>query len=151
MDSSGSSSIANNYYREFMADGGETTDDEIQEEAVTSACSLAVRYMNHCSNPPRQINKRDYIERDRLAANDQLMKDYFDEAPTYPNPEVFRRRFRMSKRLFLRIAKDLEDNYDYFKQKADARGILGFTVSKSALRRYESWLMETQPISMTST
>ncbi|XP_035841280.1 uncharacterized protein LOC118488175 [Helianthus annuus] len=33
----------------------------------------------------------------------------------------------MSKRLFLRIVDDLEANYDYFKQKADARGALGFT------------------------
>ncbi|KAJ0567004.1 putative harbinger transposase-derived protein [Helianthus annuus] len=55
------------------------------------------------------------------------MKDYFDEAPTFSNPEIFRRRFRMSKRLFLRIVDDLEANYDYFKQKADARGTLGFT------------------------
>ncbi|XP_035838888.1 uncharacterized protein LOC110906851 [Helianthus annuus] len=33
----------------------------------------------------------------------------------------------MSKRLFLRIINDLEANYDYFKQKPDARGYLGFT------------------------
>ena len=55
------------------------------------------------------------------------MKDYFDEAPTYPNPEVFRRCFQMSKRLFLRIVEDFENNFDYFKQKADAKGTLGFT------------------------
>ncbi|XP_021985392.1 uncharacterized protein LOC110881443 [Helianthus annuus] len=54
------------------------------------------------------------------------MKDYFDEAPTFSN-EFFRHRFRMSKRLFLRIVDDLEANYDYFKQKPDARGALGFT------------------------
>ncbi|XP_035832902.1 uncharacterized protein LOC118481765 [Helianthus annuus] len=33
----------------------------------------------------------------------------------------------MSKRSFLRIVDDLETNYDYFKQKADAKGTLGFT------------------------
>jgi hypothetical protein len=33
----------------------------------------------------------------------------------------------MSKNLFLRITEDLESAYDYFKQKPDARGCLGFT------------------------
>ncbi|KAJ0923129.1 hypothetical protein HanPSC8_Chr05g0212141 [Helianthus annuus] len=33
----------------------------------------------------------------------------------------------MSKWLFLRIVNDLEANYEYFKQKPDARGALGFT------------------------
>ncbi|XP_035830076.1 uncharacterized protein LOC118479581 [Helianthus annuus] len=33
----------------------------------------------------------------------------------------------MSKRLFLCIVDDLKANYDYFKQKVDARGALGYT------------------------
>ena len=33
----------------------------------------------------------------------------------------------MSKGLFLRISEELESRYDYFKQKPDARGCLGFT------------------------
>ncbi|XP_022024701.1 uncharacterized protein LOC110925037 [Helianthus annuus] len=127
MDSPSSSSISNYYYREFLADDGESTDEEVEQEAVTSACQLAVRYMAHCSLPKREIKTRDYIELDRRVANDRLMKDYFVEAPTYLNPEVFRRRFRMSKHLFLCIVEDLESNFDYFTQKADAKGQLGFT------------------------
>ncbi|XP_035834277.1 uncharacterized protein LOC110883120 [Helianthus annuus] len=90
------------------------------------ACKLAMRYAEHCRRPQAKKGKRGYIERDRRGAHDRLMKDYFDEEPTYSN-EMFRRRFRMSKRLFLRIVHDLEANYDFFKQKADARGELGFT------------------------
>ncbi|XP_022030052.1 uncharacterized protein LOC110930972 [Helianthus annuus] len=40
------------------------------------------------------------------------MADYFAENPVYTD-EMFRRRFRMSRRLFLRIANDLA-NYDPF-------------------------------------
>ncbi|XP_022031381.1 uncharacterized protein LOC110932346 [Helianthus annuus] len=127
MGSPSSSSITNYYYREFLADDGESTDEEVEQEAVTSACQLAVRYVKHSRQPEREVKTRDYIELDRRAANDRLMKDYFDEAPTFPNPEVFRRRFRMSKHLFLHIVDDLENNFDYFKQKADAKGTLGFT------------------------
>ena len=54
------------------------------------------------------------------------MKDYFNPSPVH-GPDVFRRRFRMSKRLFLRITEDLEASYEYFQQKPDARGYLGFT------------------------
>ncbi|XP_022019205.1 uncharacterized protein LOC110919240 [Helianthus annuus] len=96
MSSPSSSSIANYYYREFLADDGESTDEEVEQEAVTSACQLAVRYAKHCSRPEHEVKTRDYIERDRRAANDRLKKDYFDDAPTFRNPEVFRRRFRMS-------------------------------------------------------
>ena len=70
--------------------------------------------------------RRSYIHRDREQANTRLMKDYFDEAPTF-NDAMFRRRFRMSKRLFLRIVEDMEREYEYFQQKPDARGYLGFT------------------------
>ncbi|MFS8010699.1 putative harbinger transposase-derived protein [Helianthus anomalus] len=126
MDSPSSSSMINFYYNEFFADGDGSTDEELEQEAVTSACQLAVRYVNHSRRPEAPKNKRGYVERDRRAAHERLMKDYFDEAPTFSN-EVFRRRFPMSKRLFLRIVSDLEANYDYFKQKPDARGYLGFT------------------------
>ncbi|XP_022014696.1 uncharacterized protein LOC110914192 [Helianthus annuus] len=122
-----SPSIANYYYKNFLADEGDSTDEEVEQEAVTSACELAARYFKHYSEPQRKILPREYIQRDRQAANDRLIKDYFAKASTYPNPEVFRRRFRMSKHLFLRIVEDLENTYDYFKQKADAKKTLGFT------------------------
>ncbi|XP_022041815.1 uncharacterized protein LOC110944460 [Helianthus annuus] len=126
MDSPSSSSMLNCCYHEFFADGDGSTDEEVEQEAVTGACKLAMRYAEHCRRPQAKKGKRGYIERDRRGAHDRLMKDYFDEEPTYSN-EMFRRRFRMSKRLFLRIVHDLEANYDFFKQKADARGELGFT------------------------
>ncbi|KAJ0751828.1 putative harbinger transposase-derived protein [Helianthus annuus] len=126
MDSPSSSSMLNYCYHEFFADGDGSTDEEVEQEAVTGACKLAMRYAEHCRRPQAKKGKRGYIERDRRGAHDRLMKDYFDEEPTYSN-EMFRRRFRMSKRLFLRIVHDLEANYDFFKQKADARGELGFT------------------------
>ncbi|XP_022003869.1 uncharacterized protein LOC110901344 [Helianthus annuus] len=126
MDSPSSSSMLNYCYHEFFADGDGSTDEEVEQEAVMGACKLAMRYAEHCRRPQAKKGKRGYIERDRRGAHDRLMKDYFDEEPTYSN-EMFRRRFRMSKRLFLRIVHDLEANYDFFKQKADARGELGFT------------------------
>jgi hypothetical protein len=49
---------------------------------------------------------RQFIDRKHEEGHNRLMEDYFAEEPKYPL-EVFRRRFRMDRRLFLRIADDL--------------------------------------------
>ena len=49
-----------------------------------------------------QRKHRQYIERDRLAGHKRFYLEYFADTPIYP-PHLFRRRFRMSRFLFLRI------------------------------------------------
>ncbi|KAJ9540661.1 hypothetical protein OSB04_027167 [Centaurea solstitialis] len=60
---------------------------------------------------PRGPNK----ERGREEGHDKLITDYFSNNPVY-NDEDFKRRFRMTRRLFLRIVNDLERELEYFKQ-----------------------------------
>ncbi|XP_010230048.1 uncharacterized protein LOC104582294 [Brachypodium distachyon] len=55
-----------------------------------------------------------------------LYTDYFVDDPLH-NDVIFRRRFRMSRKLFLKIAEYLREYDDYFKLKRDAVGTLGFT------------------------
>ncbi|XP_076921979.1 uncharacterized protein LOC143583599 [Bidens hawaiensis] len=123
MDSPSSSDIINRY----LKINEHTTDDEAEEEAVTSAGTLAAKYIQSIYSSPQPVLRREYVERDREGANTHLMEDYFVDSPTYKNSKTLRRHFRMSKRLFLRIDNDLEREYDYFKKKLDARGMLGFT------------------------
>ncbi|CAN7076859.1 unnamed protein product, partial [Brassica oleracea var. botrytis] len=82
------------------------------------------------ANKPK---RRAYIERDREQGHNQLWNDYFKEHPTYP-PDMFRRRFRMNKPLFLRIVDRLNNEYlrrptaDDLRRLLDngeARGFLG--------------------------
>ncbi|KAK9047947.1 hypothetical protein SSX86_033091 [Deinandra increscens subsp. villosa] len=106
-------------------------DDEIEDEIVS--------YMMQMETPPvpRPIIHRTQIERDRDAANRNLMNDYFSATPTYRSAKTFFNRFRMSKRMFLRILNDLEIEFPYFQQRCDARRKLGFTAIQkvtSALR-----------------
>ncbi|XP_021979982.1 uncharacterized protein LOC110876112 [Helianthus annuus] len=54
------------------------------------------------------------------------MEDYFVEDLKY-NKDIFRHRFRMSKRLFLKIVADVEANDSWFQEALDARGRKGFT------------------------
>ncbi|KAE8970837.1 hypothetical protein PR001_g27083 [Phytophthora rubi] len=65
---------------------------------------------------------------DRLAGfyAELFHRDYFSGLPTY-NGEHFRRRFRMNRDLFNKIASDIECHDPYFRQKADCTGKLGLT------------------------
>ncbi|XP_035829946.1 uncharacterized protein LOC118479503 [Helianthus annuus] len=62
MDSPSSSSMVNFYYNEYFADGDGSTYEELEQEAVTSACQLAVRYVKHSSRPQAEKNKRGIID-----------------------------------------------------------------------------------------
>ncbi|XP_021991983.1 uncharacterized protein LOC110888783 [Helianthus annuus] len=101
--------------------------EEAINEAVMTTINLMVQVASEDNETDDQpIRKRTHIMRDRAAGQQRLMQDYFGEEPVY-DAKIFRCRFRMSKRLFTRITNDMEEDYDYFKQKYDARGYLGFT------------------------
>ena len=73
-------------------------------------------------NPkPKERKTRVFIERHREEGHQKLWNDYFSETPTYPH-NVFRRRFRMNKALFLRIVHRLSTEVEYFQPKVDATG-----------------------------
>ena len=111
--------------------------EEMQErdnEVTSMLLNDPMRVEDEAFVPQRQTRK--HIVRDRLTANERLMQDYFNDPCTYDDA-TFRRRFRMSRRLFLRIVGDLERDYEHFQQRPDARGMLGFTAIQkctSALR-----------------
>ncbi|XP_076928213.1 uncharacterized protein LOC143592094 [Bidens hawaiensis] len=69
--------------------------------------------------------RRSYILRDHQDANDRLTKDYFNDIPIFDGVTC-KRRFRLSRRIFLRIAGD-EREYTYFQQKPNAIEYLGLT------------------------
>ncbi|XP_071740109.1 protein ALP1-like [Rutidosis leptorrhynchoides] len=96
-------------------------------------------------NNERVPRTRRYIHRDREQAGEMLHKHYFCESPKFHDRHV-KRRFRMSKDLFLCIINDiiaydvqpLPRHFEYFKPKIDALGRKSFsTIQKctSALRQ----------------
>ncbi|XP_071688308.1 protein ALP1-like [Rutidosis leptorrhynchoides] len=82
-----------------------------------------------------QRQPRRFLNRDREAAGELLWNDYFCENPTFPD-DIFKRRFRMRKVLFLRIRDGIlqhsytpnaPDHFTFFQQRPDALGRLGFS------------------------
>src|SRR3954470_20844592 len=69
---------------------------------------------------------RRHIPRPREQSHQRLWEDYFAPDCLYPD-RTFRRRFRMRRELFMRIANAVESRNEYFVQKRDAVGRLGLS------------------------
>ena len=85
------------------------TECEEQEyyEQYRATYEAYVAAANPAAPPPRPTRStRRYIPRDREGANERLSADYFYHQPRFPE-DYFRLRFRMSKRLFMRIVNIL--------------------------------------------
>ncbi|KAL5834043.1 hypothetical protein ACOSQ3_017717 [Xanthoceras sorbifolium] len=88
---------------------------------------LMAYYLNQqdSDQPSRggSIPGHNVIHRGREEVAHNLWADYFAENPRY-NELMFRRRFRMSRSLFLRIANEVDN---YFVQRRDGLGRLGLS------------------------
>ena len=78
---------------------------------------------------------RNPINRDREGAEERLMADYFNDHCRYPL-SVFRKRYRMRRKLFLKIVKGistyeadpLPDHFNYFRVRPDCTGRMSLSV-----------------------
>ncbi|XP_052620997.1 uncharacterized protein LOC128126878 [Lactuca sativa] len=80
----------------------------------------------HAEESSNAARTRAVVNRDRQAAHDLLVRDYFADNCLY-NDDSFERRFRLNNAIFLRISNALKSRYDFFKQKPDARRRMGFS------------------------
>src|SRR4051812_7738937 len=62
---------------------------------------------------------RKSIYRDREAGHRRLENDYFSQNPAY-SKQIFRRRFRMGRHVFLRVMDALTNFDPYFQSRVDA-------------------------------
>nr|KAJ0207049.1 hypothetical protein LSAT_V11C500274670 [Lactuca sativa] len=84
------------------------SDDNLVLHTLLYAAQDVIRQRGETSH--REKKHKKYINRDREATHELLVH-----------------RFRISRKLFLRIASDLERNYEFFQLRWDARGKRGFT------------------------
>lgn len=98
--------VANYYY-----DSDDSDDYRKEENALTNGEEVTTTLKR----------KRRTIYRDRRGTLEKLMNDYFVPLPRYPE-SMFKRRFRMSSRLFNYILSELKANFPYFTQRKDAAG-----------------------------
>ncbi|KAK3222735.1 hypothetical protein Dsin_009760 [Dipteronia sinensis] len=84
------------------------------------------QYLNQQNNPVTRggsIPGHIVINRERESGDSRLFYDYFVENPRY-NDQMFHRRFRMGRSLFLRIVEKVKARDNYFVQRRDSVGRL---------------------------
>ncbi|XP_019189266.1 PREDICTED: uncharacterized protein LOC109183665 [Ipomoea nil] len=82
------------------------------------------------------ISRHRVIYCDREDGDRRLHADYLSENPKY-NEAIFRRRFRMSQNFFLRIANAVADHENYFVQRRDKIGRLGFSTLQKVIAAFQ--------------
>ncbi|XP_021995834.1 uncharacterized protein LOC110893018 [Helianthus annuus] len=101
------------------------------DDELASTDSTIIFFSKISSSKPNyktraHLSKKRYVRRDHESGHETLMADYFVEDPKY-NDDIFRHRFRMSKRLFLKIVSEVEANNPWFEEGVSARMNKGFT------------------------
>ncbi|XP_057440379.1 uncharacterized protein LOC130732326 [Lotus japonicus] len=101
-------------------------DELINDTTIKDMMQEEMEFYQRRANTVRPKRTRKVIERDREAGNERLWNDYFSENPVYTE-ELFRRRFRMRKHVFLRIVGALGSHDPYFLMSVDAVGRQGLS------------------------
>jgi hypothetical protein len=94
----------------------------VQQDMLDSfAKEIAVEVKGSLESQALSVGRgpRNYVDRPREAAAEQLVRDYFCDNPIYPS-KVFRTRFRMRRPLFERIVHALGEWSPEFTQRRDA-------------------------------
>ncbi|XP_076956177.1 uncharacterized protein LOC143631241 [Bidens hawaiensis] len=106
---------------DYYPDPDVISDSDSRDEVIFSVIlDAALVLVEHCESS-QPLTRRPHRQRDRVGAHERLMQDYFSPDANF-DAEQFRRRFRLSRQLFLRIFGDLERDYAFFQQRDDARG-----------------------------
>ncbi|XP_023769184.1 uncharacterized protein LOC111917758 [Lactuca sativa] len=103
-------------------------DNDSDEDLILYTLLSATRDVVHERGESSNVEKkhRKWINRDCEAAHEHLVHDYFVVDSLY-DLSKFKERLCISRTLFLRIARDLACNYEFFQLRWDVKGKHGFT------------------------
>ncbi|XP_020266873.1 uncharacterized protein LOC109842405 [Asparagus officinalis] len=124
--SSSSSSDDDNFLTNIIAEINET--EEVICEYINNNMIIAnnLRQQNYQPIHGGSIPGHAVINRDRETAHQNLVIDYFVDNPRF-GEDMFRRRYRMSRSLFIRIVDAVKDHDHYFQQRSDRLGRMGLS------------------------
>jgi len=112
----------------FLEDESDGSDDELEMASVLIA-EMEEMESNKRPKHGGSVQGHEVVHRNKQQGHDKLFADYFASNPVF-GPVTFRRRFRMTKELFLRIVAAVEAHCPYFKQTRNAAGDVGHSALK---------------------
>ena len=95
-------SSSHNTFDESIDEGFDQYFDQFFDQQFDQTMENLINANGDQEDARNKRKKRAFIERNREEGNLRLWNDYFSDTPTYPE-NLFRRRFRMNKRLFMHI------------------------------------------------
>ncbi|XP_031099845.1 uncharacterized protein LOC116004044 [Ipomoea triloba] len=107
-------------------DDDDTSDEEFEEQMMASMMWVTQKIVEIRQNSSQSRKRRRYIDRNHESGHNRLVTDYFSDEPVF-HEDIFRRRFRMRKELFLRIVNVLQSHYEYFQQRESAAKVMGLS------------------------
>ncbi|XP_071740796.1 protein ALP1-like [Rutidosis leptorrhynchoides] len=122
------------------------------EKIVSFINSLTEEEVDGEASSWRFPRSRVFIARDREDAALRLDNDYFSETPMYPENK-FKRRYRMSRQLFLRIVEgisnfnstDIPEYFLFFRECPDATGRQSLTILQKCTAAIRQMVYGTTP------
>jgi hypothetical protein len=114
------SRFQSNILRRWWDEKEESNDDDL---FVVGAIPEGLKRKKHHKKFHGSLSGHHNVPRDILGGHDRIHLDYFSDSCVY-NEKHFRRRFRMSKALFVGLVVAMKSHDDYFHQKPDAHGVL---------------------------
>ena len=112
-----------NFLKRLLNDSS-SSDEE--ERNMWFAAAIGFGRQNSQGKGSEDRISRQYRYRDRVSGHSRLINDYFIENPAY-DETLFRRRFRLSRPLFLQILHTLQQHNDYFLQRRNAANTVGLS------------------------
>ena len=98
----------------------DSSEEEFDIEEEEDLAMILAMHINKKLKHGGSVMGRQKIWRDKIDADNRLMRHYFMDNPVYPE-SYFRRRFRMSTVLFRRITKQLASHDRFFPAKEECR------------------------------
>ena len=110
-----------NSFEIFFADSSSDDENEVSTEFLMFSKDCWETYQ---ASQPKET--RNQVGRDCVGAHDRFVAAYFSAQPTYDD-EAFHNLFRMSRRLFTRIVREVTDHSPYFQQTPSCTGLMGIS------------------------
>ena len=112
-----------NFFARLLND---SSSSDKEERNTWFAAAIEIERQNLQGAGSEDRISRQYRYRDRVSGHSRLLNDYFVENPVY-DKTLFRRRFRLSRPMFLRILHTLQQRNQYFVQRRNAANTLGLS------------------------
>ena len=119
-----------------MSSSYNSSEEEFDMEEEEDLAIIVAMHINKKPKHGGSVMGRQKIWRDKIDADNRLMRHYFVKNPTYPE-SYFRRRFRMSTELFRRIAEKLASHDRFFQQRRNAARELGHSTFQKDIATFK--------------